>query len=88
MIRNVKKILMVIGCILIGVSVMGCAPQWNHPNPALNNEAQFMRDNYECQGEAMARTNNMGFPGNPLIMGNFHTQCMRMKGWVPSNELR
>ena len=69
-------------CFLL-LTLTGCTSTWNHPDPLRNNESEFMQDKYDCQSDAMQRTDNLGYSGNPLIMRDFINECMRVKyGWV------
>jgi hypothetical protein len=80
----VKRLLLIGGVVTLLMS--GCAGvggKWCHPT---KNATEFEQDKYECENIAMAKAHNFGASGNPFIIFDDMSRCMRIKyGWYKCN---
>lgn len=58
--------------------IAGCAAQPTYYHPT-KTQADFERDKYDCEQDAMQRAANAGSPNNPFLIPGYHRDCMIRK---------
>ena len=64
--------------VICAVLLSACAAptKWMHPEKT---QEQFNADSYDCNQVAHQYAANLGFNGNPLIVGEQYKKCMMYK---------